>query len=165
MSDNYKTGKAEGSNVRCFEAIADEDSEILILGSAPSVKSLELGQYYGNPRNTMWKILADIYNDGISFGSYAEKTECLHANHIAMWDVFQCCDRQGSSDSTISKPVYNDLNGFLAKHPKIRKIIANGKTAGKSIPQDITFIQAYSTSPAFTKPYEEKLKSWREILK
>jgi TDG/mug DNA glycosylase family protein len=164
MNDNCRTEKAGGGNVRCFEAIADEDSEILILGSAPSVKSLELGQYYGNPRNAMWKILADIYNNGFSFGSYAEKIECLHTNHIAMWDVFQCCDRQGSSDSTISKPVYNDLARFLAEHPKIKKIVANGKTAGKSIPQGITFIQAYSTSPAFTKPYEEKLKSWREIL-
>jgi hypoxanthine-DNA glycosylase len=165
MTNNKKTERVAGQNVKCFEAIADENSEILILGTAPGAKSLELGQYYGDTRNAMWRIISDIYNGGCGFDSYAEKVECLHNNHIAMWDVFQNCERQGSSDNTISEPVYNDIAGFLTKHPKIRKIVANGKKAGKSIPQGISFIQAYSTSSALPKTYEEKLSSWRKILK
>ena len=45
-----------------LEPFYNKDSEILILGSIPSVKSRELNFYYAHPNNRFWKILAKIYN-------------------------------------------------------------------------------------------------------
>lgn len=44
-----------------FEPIYDSNSRILILGTIPSIKSRENGFYYGNPHNTFWKIISDLY--------------------------------------------------------------------------------------------------------
>ena len=41
----------------------DKDSEILILGSMPSIKSRSAGFYYAHPQNRFFKILADIYEE------------------------------------------------------------------------------------------------------
>lgn len=43
-----------------FEPVYNEQSEILILGSLPSVKSREQGFYYGHPQNRFWKVLTEI---------------------------------------------------------------------------------------------------------
>lgn len=45
-----------------FEPYYNPDSEILILGSIPSIKSREQGFYYAHPQNKFWKILSNIYN-------------------------------------------------------------------------------------------------------
>ena len=45
-----------------FPPLIYEDAEILILGSLPGKKSIELKEYYGHPRNRMWKILCAITN-------------------------------------------------------------------------------------------------------
>ena len=39
-----------------FAPIFDENSEILILGTLPSVKSREQNFYYGHPQNRFWKV-------------------------------------------------------------------------------------------------------------
>lgn len=38
-----------------FEPIYDKQSQILILGTFPSVKSRESEFYYGHPQNRFWK--------------------------------------------------------------------------------------------------------------
>ena len=43
-----------------FEPVYDKNSEILILGSFPSVKSREQGFYYGHPQNRFWRVLGPI---------------------------------------------------------------------------------------------------------
>ena len=43
-----------------FAPVFDEHSEILILGSFPSVKSREIQFYYGHPQNRFWKMLAAV---------------------------------------------------------------------------------------------------------
>lgn len=45
-----------------FLPVYDETSEILILGSFPSVKSREQGFYYGHPQNRFWRVLAALYS-------------------------------------------------------------------------------------------------------
>ena len=49
--------------VHTFEPVYDSNSEILILGSFPSVKSREQQFYYGHPRNRFWNVLAACYLD------------------------------------------------------------------------------------------------------
>ena len=41
-----------------FAPVYNEESQVLVLGSLPSVKSREQGFYYGHPRNRFWKVVA-----------------------------------------------------------------------------------------------------------
>ena len=43
-----------------FSPVYDERSQVLILGSFPSVKSREHNFYYGHPQNRFWKMLAAL---------------------------------------------------------------------------------------------------------
>ena len=112
-----------------FSPVYDEQSEILILGSFPSVKSREQGFYYGHPQNRFWKVIASICNQEVPT-TIEEKKEMLLKNHIAIWDVIDSCDIIGSSDSSIKNVVSADIVGLL-KRTNIKTIFANGKTAGK----------------------------------
>lgn len=47
--------------VHPFEPFYNEDSEILILGSFPSVRSREAGFYYAHKNNRFWSVLAYVY--------------------------------------------------------------------------------------------------------
>lgn len=111
-----------------FMPVFDESSELLILGSFPSVKSREQGFYYGHPQNRFWKVLAAVCGCELPC-TIAEKKELLLANHIAIWDVIDSCDIIGSSDSSIKNVVPADIAGILTK-TQITRIYANGKTAG-----------------------------------
>lgn len=46
-----------------FPPVVDGNCRLLILGSMPSVQSLERAQYYGNPRNHFWPMLAMILGE------------------------------------------------------------------------------------------------------
>ena len=41
--------------------VYDEASNVLILGSFPSVKSREQGFFYGHPQNRFWRVLSAVY--------------------------------------------------------------------------------------------------------
>ena len=43
----------------------DAESEILILGSFPSVKSREQMFFYGHPQNRYWKVIAAVFDDSV----------------------------------------------------------------------------------------------------
>ena len=112
-----------------FPPLYDKDSEILILGSFPSVKSRELNFFYGHPQNRFWKVTSGIFGC-VEPVTIDEKREFLHSNHIALWDVIASCNIIGSSDSSISDVVANDLSEILGS-ANIRQIFVNGKTAEK----------------------------------
>lgn len=52
----------------------------------------------------------------------------LLANHIAVWDVIQSCEIEGSSDASIHEVIPNDLSEILAT-ADIRAIYTNGGKA------------------------------------
>ena len=91
-----------------FEPIYNEDSEILILGTLPSVKSRENNFYYGHKQNRFWKLLAKLCEEETP-QTVEEKTAMLLRHHIAIWDVIQSCDIKGSSDSSIKTVSYTHL--------------------------------------------------------
>ena len=93
--------------------IFDENSEILILGSFPSVKSRETGFFYGHPQNRFWRVLAALENEETP-QSIEEKKTFLLRNRIAVWDVIKSCDITGSSDSSIRNVVPNDILSILS---------------------------------------------------
>ena len=112
-----------------FDPIYNDESEILILGSFPSVKSREVSFYYGHPLNRFWKLLALLYDEETG-ESIDERKAFLLSHHIALWDVIKECEICGSSDASIRNVKVNDLS-LLMDGCKIKKIYANGKTAGK----------------------------------
>ena len=102
------------STVTGFPPIADNNAIILILGSMPSIKSLEQQQYYAHPRNSFWFIMTTLLGDKSDL-DYAERKALLLHNKIALWDVLNTCQRKGSLDSSIKNEtiVVNDFNKFF----------------------------------------------------
>lgn len=111
-----------------FKPIVCKEAEILILGSMPSVVSLEKSEYYGFKHNRFWKIISEVYKE--TFITYEDKKKCLYKHKIALWDVIESCEREGSLDSNIRNVVCNDLEGFVKKYPNLKLIICNGKKSG-----------------------------------
>ncbi|MDB2705745.1 DNA-deoxyinosine glycosylase, partial [Pseudomonadota bacterium] len=113
-----------------FAAIENADAEILILGSVPSVESLKQQHYYAHPRNVFWRIMKGLFSFADEL-SYSQRCTRLIKHKIAVWDVLQSCQRQGSLDSNIvaSSIITNNFTHFLQQHQKIRLIVFNGAKA------------------------------------
>ena len=110
-----------------FDPVFDEKSETLILGSFPSVKSREVGFYYGNKRNRFWGLMRKIY--GEDFGDdKASKTEFLLRNRIALWDAVISCEITGSLDSDIKNGICDFLHNISpyshALHKKQKLVLS-----------------------------------------
>lgn len=112
-----------------IQPVYNKNSQILILGSFPSVKSREQGFFYGHPQNRFWRVLSTVYHASLPV-TIEEKKQFLLDHHIAVWDVIKSCDITGSSDSSIKNVVANDLEIILS-HADIREIFVNGKKAEK----------------------------------
>ncbi len=155
--------------VHPFPPLYDENSEILILGSLPSVKSREQKFFYGHPQNRFWKVMAQILSEEVPV-TIEEKSAMLHKHHIALWDTIYSCDIIGSSDSSIKNVVPTDLKPII-EGSKIRNVYCNGAASGKyykKYQQKILGIEAKvlpSTSPANAAySVERLLENWRIIL-
>lgn len=161
-----KEMEIKNSNHLGFEPLIFEDSEILILGSFPSVKSRENNFYYGNPRNRFWKVLATAFNEELP-KDIKEKKELCQKHKIALWDIFIESDLNGSSDIVLSKSNYllSDIISLLNTHKNIKKILCNGalayNTFVKNFDIDIPVVKLHSTSPACVT---FDLNSWKENL-
>ena len=155
--------------VHPFPPLYDENSQILILGSFPSVKSREAMFFYGHPQNRFWKVTSQIFGAPVP-ETIDEKKKFLLSNKIALWDVIASCEIKGSSDSSIKNVVPNDLSEIFKK-ADIKHIFVNGKTAEKyynKYTKDTVGKAAVclpSTSPANAAWMVERLaKAW-EIIK
>lgn len=155
--------------VHSFEPVYDKDSEILILGTLPSVKSRENNFYYGHKQNRFWKVLATLLKEPVP-ETIEEKKAMLLAHRIALWDVIQSCDIKGSSDSSIKNVQPTDI-GMILEKTNMTQIYANGNKAGqiyKRYQFPITGIEATvlpSTSPANAAWSLARLcEAWKTIL-
>ena len=173
-----KTKKAlPGDGQRLYHAFGplfDADSEILILGSFPSVKSREQMFYYGHPQNRFWKVVAALCDSCVP-QTIEEKRTMLLAHHIALWDVIASCEITGSSDSSIKNAEVNDLSVILDT-AHIRRIGVNGSTAYRLFEKYMSpQLEAYgltmndvvklpSTSPANAAWSVQRLtENWRTL--
>ena len=135
-----------------FPPFYDKESNILILGSFPSVKSREQMFFYGHPQNRFWKVISSVFQDKTP-ETIPDKKSFLKEHHIALWDVIGSCDIEGSSDASIENVIVNDISRIL-KVSDIHGIFVNGKTAEKYykryIEQEIGIkaVCLPSTSPA-----------------
>ena len=147
----------------------DKESAVLILGSFPSIKTREMGYFYGHPQNRFWRVMAELFQENVP-STIEERRSFLLRHHIAAWDVIASCSIEGSSDSSIRDVTANDLRPILAES-KIQRIFVNGKTAEKMYQKYIEpelGIRAFclpSTSPANAAWSLERLtKAWSIIL-
>ena len=158
-----------------FGPLYDGESEVLILGSFPSVKSREQAFFYGHPQNRFWRIIAALYGEPVPETNASEETigakrALILRHHLALYDVIEECEILGSSDSSIRAVVPADLEPIL-KGSRVTRIFVNGKTAGKYYEKYLepkTGIKATvlpSSSPANAAWSLEKLtEAWREAL-
>ena len=152
-----------------FEPVWNRQSEILILGTFPSVKSRENHFYYGHPQNRFWKLIAGIFQEPVP-DTTEEKKELILRHRLALWDVIDECDIAGSADSSIRNVVASDIAGLLTRSG-IHTIIANGARAYElNQKQQLTQsgIQAYklpSTSPANAAwSFQRLQEAWSAVL-
>lgn len=160
-----------------FEPVARADASTLILGSLPSQRSLETGEYFANPRNVFWRVMGALIGAGAD-NSYAERTERLIESGFAIWDVLESAHRPGSLDSAIDSETAspNDFACFFREHPDVRRVCFNGQKAAamferwvmtgiKRQAESVEFIVLPSTSPAHAAmTFEEKLEKWSIIV-
>lgn len=104
----------------------NEESEILILGSLPSIKSREDGFFYAHPQNRFFKAIAGVFDEPEP-KTINDRKMFLLKHHIALYDVIYECDICGSSDSSIKNVKAIDLVSILKKYPNIKKIFTTGK--------------------------------------
>ena len=148
----------------------NSSSEILILGSFPSVKSREAMFFYGHPQNRFWKVIAGVFGDSVP-QTIEEKKHLILDHHLALWDVISSCEIEGSSDASIKNVTANDLSPIL-QAASIDKILVNGKTAEKLY---IQYIQPKTQFPAICLPstspanaawrLERLIEAWGKVLK
>jgi hypoxanthine-DNA glycosylase len=156
------------NRINSFPPVVDEHSEILILGSVPGVKSLEMQQYYAHPQNQFWKLMFHLFNEEFST-DYSARLELLKTNKVALWDVIESCERKGSLDTEIKDEIDNDILELIDNHPNIKTIFCNGQKSYKNLLRilgrnfKILIIVLPSTSPLHTVKFEEKLESWKMI--
>ena len=154
-----------------FSPVVGSDPKILILGTMPGRKSLEMQEYYAHPRNILWKIIFNLLKV-TEKNTYSEKIELVKEKQIALWDVCYSCRREGSLDSNIKDETPNQIPDFLKKHPSIEIIIFNGQKAREKYLKYYDYIKELeyhclpSTSPANTSMnFQEKLVKWGNSIK
>ena len=146
-----------------LEAIYDEQSKVLILGSFPSVISRQDKMYYANKTNRFWAVMEALFN--VEITDYAL---FCHQHHIAMWDVIYSCTIEGSSDSSIKNVKTNDIAGLVHK-TNIQLIVTTGNKAAvlynQYIHLNIPHISLPSTSAANAKMRLEQLVNEYQKIK
>jgi len=151
-----------------FKPIVFKDTEILILGSFPSIKSFENNFYYAHPRNQFWKILHHITQYPINNND--QKIWLLKESKFGLWDMIASCQRENSLDSSLEDEAVNDLPDFLENHPSIKKLAFTGKKAEALFKThfahlDIETMYLPSPSAAYAKmTLEQKAQIYREKL-
>jgi len=169
-STNQPTKSNSNHKKESFRPISNADAKILILGTMPGERSLTINQYYGHGGNQFWKIMFGCFGKTFS-DDYETKKKLLIDNKIALWDVLQYCERQGSTDNTIGSELPNDFNQFFKQHPFIRTVLFNGNNAAEYYQNYIGYDSTFryevlpSTSPANTwSTREEKMKKWKQVI-
>lgn len=153
-----------------FPPVANRNARILILGSMPGQRSLDAQQYYAHPHNAFWRIMGELVGAQPQL-PYEQRLEKLMQAGIALWDVLQTCEREGSLDADIKHEQANDFAAFFSDHPHITHVYFNGGKAEQSFRKSVLQKQALpelelqrlpSTSPAHAgMPYAAKLSEWR----
>ncbi|AIG27929.1 DNA-deoxyinosine glycosylase [Brevibacillus laterosporus] len=158
--------------LQSFPPVINKSCTILILGSMPGAVSLRKHEYYGNLRNHFWPIMYELFHEPIA-ESYEQRLAFLLNKRIALWDVIQNCEREGSLDSAIKYEKINDFDSLYEHYPAIQAILFNGTKAYQSYKKYRGFsdgrlyLTLPSTSPTpsrYIKNMQDKLGKWQIVL-
>lgn len=132
--------------------------------------SLARAQYYAHAQNQFWPLIGDVIGADLRVLPYEQRLAALLHHRIGLWDVVAEAHRHGSLDGNIRDHAPNDLAALLARLPDLQAIGFNGGTSariGRKSLADIApppdLIALPSSSPAYTRPYAEKLDSWLKL--
>lgn len=112
--------------------LADELTEVLVMGTLPSDLSLAKREYYANPANDFWRLIGTVLSQKVEAMSYGERLVVLRSHHIGLWDTYHNCVRPGSLDSDIADAELNDFTVLKNVSPRLCLVCFNGKKAGES---------------------------------
>lgn len=155
---------------KSFPPVVSAESRVLILGSMPGRKSLEMQQYYAHPQNRFWKLLAALFATELPT-DYQAKLALLQQNRLALWDVLGVCERDGSLDSDIRNEQPNDILGLLQQYPQLKAVFCNGGKAGSAFKKyfgtvvKVPVYYLHSTSPANARMDLTALQEEWRVLK
>jgi len=167
--------KSDVAVSRGFAPVLGDGLQVLILGSLPSRKSLQVQQYFANPQNAFWRIMAKIagFDPGLS---YEVRCRALTDQGVGLWDVLASSVRAGSLDSAIDVATAkaNDFAALLAQHKDIKLICFNGQKSRNlfdrmvvnttPVVRNCELLTLPSTSPAHAAmKFDEKLRRWSVI--
>lgn len=158
-----------------YGASIDAQCRVLVLGSMPSIRSLEVAEYYGHPQNRFWPFMQELF--GIARTQpHEERLAELRDHGVALWDVIAACRRETSADAKIRDVEVNDFGALFADYPKLERVFCNGGKAHElwskrvapglreAIGRDVPCLRLPSTSPAnASQPVTSKLEAWRAL--
>jgi len=151
-----------------FKPVVYKDTEILILGSFPSIKSFEKNFYYAHPSNKFWKILEAVTSYPVN--NRDQKLWLLKECKLGLWDMVEKCSRDNSLDSSLENEDVNDIAGFLEAHPSIKKLAFTGKKAKALFKTHFAHLEietVYLPSPSSayaSMTFEEKVVVYKKQL-
>jgi len=162
-------------DLKCLRPEVDERTRVLVLGTLPGARSLELQQYYAHGRNRFWRLMEKIVGVPAAV-PYAERVARLMEGGVGLWDTLEACARDGSLDSKITNAKANDLAALLGDHPSVAAIALNGAKAAAVydrqisgtlsgvVSEDLCVMRLPSTSPANARAgFETLLAEWQQI--
>ena len=142
------------------------NTRLIVLGSFPSVASLQAGEYYAHPRNHFWPLLSALWGVDLRAAPYGERLQEVMRRGLGIWDVYAHCRRVGSLDSAIQDAELNDLPGLKQRAPRLQAIAHNGGESARAMRYTrslgVDVLRLPSTSPANASwSFERKLAAWR----
>lgn len=155
--------------VHTFLPVISENTTVLLLGSVPSVKSMEQGFYYMHKQNRFWKVLSLLLGEDLYNSPIANRIEVLKRVGIGLYDAVEECDIQGSSDNKIYNVVPTDLEKLI-KGTKVNAIFCLGDKSYLIATKNNATLKGIikklpSTSPANAKMSLENLvKEFQVVL-
>lgn len=164
--------------IKCFPPIIFEGSEVLLLGTLPGNKSLQLNFYYADPRNYFWKFFSK-YTGHPKPHNMNEVSKILKETKVALWDMYDFGirknkqDKETSRDSDIKQEIWNNIPSLLTDYPNIKRIGIMGGDPYEEFQKSYPFINAVrlpSTSSSngaqWGNPIEQSIgwKKFKEFI-
>lgn len=152
-----------------FEPVMDEHSKMIILGSIPSVVSVQRGYYYAHPTNRFYPVLSQLFGRDFVSPPWSKKRQMLLDQGIALYDAWMAGTLQGSSDASIEGAKVVSLETLLQGRC-IRHIYCNGSASYRAVIQaypsfsiPITLLPSTSAANA-SWSLERLVEAWKVIL-
>ena len=163
--------KPDPSLLSGLAPLLGDQPRILVLGSFPSPLSREKQEYYGNPKNSFWRILFACYGEDFSDPDAETKRSLIERHHIAIWDVIAECQAKNAADTSIKNQSYNlAILDLITATPSMKKLFFNGNAAYRFFIKGLgepplPYSILPSTSPAYARlSFEQKSEIWKAAL-